>query len=241
MSMTATELAAKLNGRTYGNEITREEAAEAKAAGLVVVYGASDDLMEFEGAIYDEFDCYEGGIAYVDAKGLLPEFENIDRSDDSAITDHFARKPSAKPIKAVWGNKNEEPTWSYQTDIPHATFDVLDDDEPYCRGIVFALADLQEKPNACADDFAKLFRADDTGQVLVVLDEGDEGPEIQISFKPNGLGVCSMNLKFNDSDEGWQKAEHAFSKIDSDAALGLARKTLSEPHMAAMMQAAAGE
>lgn len=229
MSMTATELAAKLNGRTYGNEITREEAAEAKAAGLVVVYGASDDLMEFEGAIYDEFDCYEGGIAYVDAKGLLPEFENIDRSDDSAITDHFARKPSAKPIKAVWGNKNEEPTWSYQTDIPHATFYVLDDDgEPYCRGIVFALADLQEKPNACADDFAKLFRADDTGQVLVVLDEGDEGPEIQISFKPKGLGVCCMKLGFKDSDSGWERAEATFrDKVDEEFALSTVRKSLA--------------
>lgn len=95
--------------------------------------------------------------------------------------------------------------------------------------------------NTETDDFAKLFRADDTGQVLVVLDEGDEGPEIAISFKPEGLGVCSVKLNFKDSDEGWQKAEHEFSKIDSDAALGLVRKTLSEPNMAAMMQAAAGE
>lgn len=243
MSMTATELAAKLNGIAYPvhRHLTKERIEQAKAAGLVIVYGVGDDLMEFAGAIYDDFSCYNGGTAYVDAKGLLPERENIDHGDEDALADYFARQPSAKPIKAAWNGKNDEPAWSYQTDIPHATFDVLDDGEPYCRGIVFALADLQEKPNACADDFAKLFRADDTGQVLVVLDEGDEGPEIQISFKPKGLGVCCMKLKFNDSDEGWQKAEHAFSKIDSDAALGLARKTLSEPHMAAMMQAAAGE
>lgn len=230
MSMTATELAAKLNGRTYGNEITSEEAAEAKAAGLVVVYGASDDLMEFEGAIYDEFGCYDGGTAYVDAKGLLPERENIDHGDEDALADYLARQPSAKPIKAVWSGKNDEPAWSYQTDIPHATFYVLDDDdEPYCRGIVFALADLQEKPNACADDFAKLFRADDTGQVLVVLDEGDEGPEIRISFKPNGFGVCSMKLSFKDSDAGWEKAETTFrDKVDEEFALSTARKTMAD-------------
>lgn len=95
--------------------------------------------------------------------------------------------------------------------------------------------------NATHEDFAKLFRADDTGQVLVVLDEGDEGPEIAISFKPDGLGVCSMKLNFKDSDEGWQAAEAAFSKIDSDAALGIVRKTLSEPHMIAIQEAAAGE
>ena len=34
------------------------------------------------------------------------------------------------------------PAWTYMTDIPHATFDVMDDGELYCRGIVFALADL---------------------------------------------------------------------------------------------------
>jgi hypothetical protein len=40
----------------------------------------------------------------------------------------------------VWGK--DDTSWSYETDIPHATFDVLEDGEVYCRGIVFALADL---------------------------------------------------------------------------------------------------
>lgn len=84
MSMKKEELAAMLNGREYRNEITREEAAEAKAAGLVVVYGASDDLMEFEGAIRDELGCYDGGTAFVDKKGLLDRGQ-IDDGDDEAI------------------------------------------------------------------------------------------------------------------------------------------------------------
>lgn len=49
--MTKESLAAILNGRTYGDEITKEEEAQAKAAELVVIYGASDDLVEFGGAI----------------------------------------------------------------------------------------------------------------------------------------------------------------------------------------------
>lgn len=241
MSMTATELAAKLNGIAYPvhKHLTKELIERAKAAGLVIVYGAGDDLMEFAGTINDEFGCHDGGTALVDAKGLLPERESIE--GDSDLSDYFARKNAAKSIEALWCKEGDY-SWTYKTDIPHATFEVLlDDGEPYCRGIVFALADLQEKPNACADDFAKLFRADDTGQVLVVLDEGDKGPEISISFKPEGLGVCSTKLKFKDSAEGWQEAEDAFSKIDSDGALGLVRRTLSEPRMAAMMQAVAGE
>lgn len=234
MSMTATELAAKLNGRTYGNEITREEEAEAEAAGLVVVYGASDDLMELEGAISDEFSCYDGGTALVDAKGLLPHRGEIDDGDDDALAGYFARKNAAKTIEALWCKEGGY-SWTYKTDIPHATFDVLDDGEPYCRGIVFALADLQEKPNACADDFAKLFRADDTGQVLVVLDEGDEGPEIQISFKPNGLGVCCMKLGFKDSDSGRERAEATFrDKVDEEFALSTVRKSLANLPLAAL-------
>ena len=42
--MNAKELAAKLNGREYLREITAEEAAQAKSAGLVVVHGGSDEL-----------------------------------------------------------------------------------------------------------------------------------------------------------------------------------------------------
>lgn len=88
----------------------------------------------------------------------------------------------------------------------------------------------RSKSMACTDDFAKLFRADDTGQVLVVLDEGDEGPEIRISFKPKGLGVCSLKIGFKDTDAGWERAEATFrDKVDEGFALDTVRKSLAEP------------
>lgn len=138
--MTKEELAAQLNGREYCEEITKDEAAAAKAAGLVVVFGASDDLMEFRGAIYDEFDCYDGGEVLVDAQGMLDRSQ-IDDDDDEAIADFVSRKKSARAIEAVWCGEGAY-SWAYKTEIPHSTFEVLDDCEPYCRGIVFALADL---------------------------------------------------------------------------------------------------
>ena len=52
--MTAKELAEMLTGREYGMEITRGEAQRAADAGLVVVYGYSDDNVEFAGAIDGE-------------------------------------------------------------------------------------------------------------------------------------------------------------------------------------------
>lgn len=89
--------------------------------------------------------------------------------------------------------------------------------------------------NTETDDFAKLFRADDTGQVLVVLDEGDEGPEIKISFKPKGLGVCCMKLGFKDTDAGWEMAESTLrDKVDEELALSTVRKSLAELPLAAL-------
>ncbi|WP_238474259.1 hypothetical protein [Pseudomonas cavernicola] len=109
----------------------------------MVVYGASDDLMEFEGAFRDEVGCYNGGQAKVDAKGVLDRSQVDD--DDEAIADYVVRSKTAQSIEALWNASVSDasvPAWSYMTDIPHATFDVMEDGELYCRGIVFALADL---------------------------------------------------------------------------------------------------
>jgi len=137
--MNAKELAAKLYGATYRNVISKELAAEAKAAGLVVVYGQSDDLMEFEGAIYDEVSCYDGGTAFVDAQGLLRDRDCIEEDDE--LKDYFARQPHAKAIEALWCKEGDY-SWTFRTEIPHETFEITDDGEPYCRGIVFALKDI---------------------------------------------------------------------------------------------------
>ena len=48
--MNKEELAKLLDGRKYGSELSHEEGLAAEAAGLVVVFGASHDLMEFRGA-----------------------------------------------------------------------------------------------------------------------------------------------------------------------------------------------
>ena len=82
--MDAKELAAKLNGREYCREITDEEVRQAKEAGLVVVFGASDDLIEFRGAIRDEGDCYDGREVLIDAKGVLPSWDSASESEESA-------------------------------------------------------------------------------------------------------------------------------------------------------------
>lgn len=134
--MDAKELAALLNGREYSNEITPEESAQAKAAGLVVVYGASDDLMELAGAIHDEVGCSDGGTAYLTSTGLLT---NDCESDNCPHFDKIKAKATA--IEAIWADGDY--SWTYKTTIHHETFEIVEGDDKYCRGIVFALADVQ--------------------------------------------------------------------------------------------------
>ncbi len=127
------ELANKLDGREYGDEITKDEEQEAKSAGLVVLFGASDDLMEFRGAINDEIGCWE---ALLTNKGLLHN------TCDSDNCPHFAKlKETAAVIEAKWDKDGF--SWVYETKIPHTSFKVMEDGENYCKGIVFALADVQ--------------------------------------------------------------------------------------------------
>ena len=134
--MNQKEVAALLNGRQYRDEITPEIMFSIKETDIVIVFGASDDLMEFRGAANDEIGCYDGGNAYLDSGGLI---ENKCCEDDC----HYfkEKKKAAIVIEALWDS--EDPySWTYKTEIPHTTFNIHEDDELYCRGIVFNLSDV---------------------------------------------------------------------------------------------------
>ena len=60
--------AEELNGMQYGDE-PKELWEKAKKNGCVVVFGCSDDLIEFRGAIDDELGCFEGGMYYFNRNG----------------------------------------------------------------------------------------------------------------------------------------------------------------------------
>lgn len=137
--MTKEELAAQLSGLECPVRIPGALIAAAQSSGLVILCGASDDLMEFYGARREEIGCYDGGTAFVDADGVLPDRDCLD--GDEELAEYVQRQKSAKSIEALWC-KEDGYSWTYKTEIPHATFEVVEDEEPYCRGIVFALADL---------------------------------------------------------------------------------------------------
>ena len=136
--MTKEQLAALLNGREYGEEISRDEERQAQAAGLVVVFGYSDDNIEFRGAIQEEIGCYDGGtVELCNGEILSNDCENED-------CPHFAKirkSPDVKKIEAIWSQDGY--SWQYKTDIPHASFEIVEDGDKYCRGIVFELAAIK--------------------------------------------------------------------------------------------------
>ena len=134
--MTPEEAAAELNGNQYTREVTKELRKLMKDAGLVAVYGASDDLMEFDGAIHDEVGAWEGATVYVNENGLVQN--KCDEGDDCPNW-----RQTGCTIEALWCPEDVQgsPSWAYKTSIPHATFDIMEDDELYCKGIVFRLSD----------------------------------------------------------------------------------------------------
>ena len=122
------EFASHLNGREYLNELKDNEIKWAADHGLVVVYGCSDDNIEFEGAICDEIDAFEGRDIFFSKEGQFND------GLPNQITAHWCKKIS---------EGNGTVSWSFETDIPHETFMIYDYSIPYCEGIVFSIDDLK--------------------------------------------------------------------------------------------------
>ena len=140
MKMTKEELAALLTGRQIDEEITKEECTLARESGLVVVFGTSDDLTEFRGAIYDEQDSYSGANL-----GLLPDGKMFPIDQGHVCNCDFCGFKSGVAYKRIeaFYDCDREWLWTFDTTIPHATFEVYDDEAKYCLGIVFAMEDLK--------------------------------------------------------------------------------------------------
>jgi len=128
------EFAKSISGKEYNYPLfTKEEIETAKENGFVMVHGIGDDLMEFEGAIRDEGTCFDGGEVLFNKHGVCQG------EDDRAY--HNC-------INAVWcgmerDERGRQIMWIYKTDIPHETFMIYEDEEPYCRGIVFNVNDVE--------------------------------------------------------------------------------------------------
>lgn len=107
-SMTKESLASTLNGREYGEELLATEELAAKTNGLLVIFGASDDIVEMRGAIKDE--SYDS-VLYISKDGsLLPssiEPDEVETLRRHGVFEHAKiRREEAIRIAAMWCDEN---------------------------------------------------------------------------------------------------------------------------------------
>lgn len=137
--MNKQELAEILNNCEYREEISTELQKIAKNNNLVVVFGASDDLMELRGAIDDEFD---NEVYILNKKAMNIHRGFRDFEDQINFLQIYTNEKIYK-IQAIWNDDIMDISWTYETDIPHSKFNVLEDDDIYCEGIVFSLDEME--------------------------------------------------------------------------------------------------
>lgn len=130
--MNAKELAAILNGREYGNEITKEEESLAKLNNLIVAFGYSDDNLELRGALYDEVGAYDGTTITIDADDLTV----FPCKDDEDFCEKCFNRARKVVIDAEWCQKDIETSWRITSDAPFEPFNIFDDGELFCCGAV---------------------------------------------------------------------------------------------------------
>ena len=73
--------------------------------------------------------------------------------------------------------------------------------------------------------FAKMFESENYGQIVVIQQSADDtgNPEIRFFASPDGLGVCSAALSYNESDTAWDSCNTTFEKVDIAFAEGVVK------------------
>ena len=81
-------------------------------------------------------------------------------------------------------------------------------------------------------DFAKLFRAEDIGQVLVTSGKDDDG-DPAITFEVDtARGRLSVSLGY----DSLENAQKALEMVDEEAALGVAREAINNSPFSALIK-----
>jgi len=150
--MNTKEWAEKLNNIEYPADEIWDMRKELENDGIVVVYGASDDLMELEGAIYDEYEAYDEETYYWFGKSFVSN-DKINEFLNYVDDDFYAFKPLIEPLfeknserSYITSKPGKDCQFEYETNIPNVEwFDVMEDGELYCKGFVFNKNDLKEK------------------------------------------------------------------------------------------------
>jgi len=144
--MNLKEWAEKFNNMEYGSNNIRDAQDELEADGVIAVMGASDDLCELYGDISDEFNCYNGNKLYWVGNGFCSETE---KDNFLCVVDNeypiFFEKCQAifnKDCSYINIKEGTNCQFEYETNIPCERFNVMEDGNLYCSGLLFYTKDL---------------------------------------------------------------------------------------------------
>jgi hypothetical protein len=148
-NITLKEFAAMFHGRDCQLNMTPDELLLAEQKGFVVVYGDSDDRVEFEGAIRVEA-CTDPLVKNGPAGVLvLSEDGKLLDKDGDLYADYFKKNRNA--ISVFYCSKDGL-NWAFESDIPHETFltyeggydeEYADFDGGFALCIVFEVSSLK--------------------------------------------------------------------------------------------------
>lgn len=137
--MTKEELADLLNGQDFRYALTPDIVKQARANGLIIICGDSDDLTLVRGARTAEFVTWPERCFLLDYEGAFPSPED-ETPEHQALNMH--RVQAAKKVASMWANST--PSWKIYTDCPHARFMLMDEDgAPFSDSVVISEKDLR--------------------------------------------------------------------------------------------------
>lgn len=137
--LTAAALAAQLQGREHRWTPEAEEEDLWAKAGLCVIQGLSDDIVGLRGFVSIDTGAYGGITFLVSRHGLAEDWEDV---EEWGAKEYIDRKRASVEIEALWCADEVGPAWTFKTQLPVAEFDVMEDGEVFCRGIVISIEDL---------------------------------------------------------------------------------------------------
>lgn len=147
--MNTEEFAKLLDGSEYPFRLSKDQKKCAKKNNLLVVFGASDDLVEFEGYLDDELGCYNVAKFNIDKEGVIDHWKRNDEDDKRTYKEalrYFQRQKNKQfELIAKWCVPKEI-SWTYEVisdfDLKPAPFKVMEDGEVYCIGLVLDMSEL---------------------------------------------------------------------------------------------------
>jgi len=147
--ITAATVAAALDGAAYPFNPSRQDQEAWKGADLFVICGASDDLVEIYGVDREEVGG-PGSFLLGRAGPCRPWSEVSGELDDWASDDQvvaavepwLAARRNAVKIESTWCPPSGESWLITAEGVGGAAFNIMEDGEIFCRGLVLTVANF---------------------------------------------------------------------------------------------------